>query len=531
MTDNLTFEQQVAEYCYAEIFCGREQHEAIEAEALPEVIENARQLLDSDYAGMMGSAYNMGEAGTSPEKLESSALMARAKKTGNARLIAVLQCLCQRGYALYAEMNAGKAVEAETTREAELKAKERAAKEAIINATHHDLSDEEVAVNTPREASWKNHCYDAIIHTLGRDTNLPCYFSFIQFQTAKTHIFITSNDNECKKRLMALYGLLPKDGRAGYKFVDPFKPRDSYNAICEAVNTLTAKNPKIRIGVDLTGGTKLMFIGGLRACTVLDNADPFYFDINEENVLFLDSNELPMPFRGINDISGFLVASGFQVNGSGKWDNNPVREARAKLTKFLFTKRELLGKLYGTVEFKAELAKQEKNHPHGDQSFDELRVGEDKLRVKYDGFKAKLMIDGEIIDVPLCRDFFKYISGGWLEEYAYLYFRNKKAQGTPIYDLRIGVKVSPREGNSSQQAPVCGEFDCVYTDGKRLYIVECKAGKVTQDHIHKLENNVKNYGGNDARGILFSSFLDTAARERIARLPALRAITGADALF
>ena len=51
-----------------------------------------------------------------------------------------------------------------------------------------------------------------------------------------------------------------------------------------------------------------------------------------------------------------------------------------------------------------------------------------------------------------------------------------------------------------------GEFDCVFTDGKRLFIVECKAGSVKQEYIQKLENNLKSYGGIAARGILVCAF-------------------------
>ena len=51
-----------------------------------------------------------------------------------------------------------------------------------------------------------------------------------------------------------------------------------------------------------------------------------------------------------------------------------------------------------------------------------------------------------------------------------------------------------------------GEFDCVFTDGHRLFIVECKAGAVKQDHIQKLENNLKLYGGIAAKGLLISAF-------------------------
>ena len=66
------------------------------------------------------------------------------------------------------------------------------------------------------------------------------------------------------------------------------------------------------------------------------------------------------------------------------------------------------------------------------------------------------------------------------------------------------MTVHPSEDIS--QKTIFGEFDCVFTDGNRLFIVECKAGALKQEHIQKLENNLKLYGGISAQGILFTSF-------------------------
>ena len=104
-----------------------------------------------------------------------------------------------------------------------------------------------------------------------------------------------------------------------------------------------------------------------------------------------------------------------------------------------------------------------------------------------------------------------------MEEYAYLHLLSRVKSGE-IIDLRIGGEIVP-EGQRLKygQMPV-GEFDCIYTDGKRLYIVECKAGSVKQEYIQKLENNVKTYGGLAARGIMFSAFpVHPAIRDRIER--------------
>ena len=114
-------------------------------------------------------------------------------------------------------------------------------------------------------------------------------------------------------------------------------------------------------------------------------------------------------------------------------------------------------------------------------------------------------MNGRTIPIPRCNDYGQYLGGGWLEEYVFTLLRAAEAKDL-IHDLRIGIEVGyGGRAHSSREAP-SGEFDCAFTDGKRLWLVECKAGNVKQEHIQKLENNLKTYGGIAARGILVSSF-------------------------
>ena len=94
-----------------------------------------------------------------------------------------------------------------------------------------------------------------------------------------------------------------------------------------------------------------------------------------------------------------------------------------------------------------------------------------------------------------------------------------------IFDLRIGMEVmGAGQIPHPWQMPV-GEFDCVFTNGNRLFIVECKSGAVKQEHIQKLENNVKTYGGIAAKGILFTSFpLNPAHQTRIASSTSIKTV-------
>lgn len=79
-------------------------------------------------------------------------------------------------------------------------------------------------------------------------------------------------------------------------------------------------------------------------------------------------------------------------------------------------------------------------------------------------------------------------------------------QAGALRDLRIGLEVSwlPTSGDSSQLT--AQEFDVSFTDGKRLFIVECKAGNVLSEDVYRLQNSIRNYGGVEARGILVAAF-------------------------
>jgi len=109
-----------------------------------------------------------------------------------------------------------------------------------------------------------------------------------------------------------------------------------------------------------------------------------------------------------------------------------------------------------------------------------------------------------------------YISGGWFEEYMYMLLEPYVKSGK-IYDLRIGLEISFKETIDKKQSFGLGdlrsivgetyqELDLVFTDGKKLYIVECKAGAVKSDHVMKLQNIVRYFGGSGGEGVLAACF-------------------------
>jgi len=113
-------------------------------------------------------------------------------------------------------------------------------------------------------------------------------------------------------------------------------------------------------------------------------------------------------------------------------------------------------------------------------------------------------------------DFAKYLSGGWFEEYVYAQCKPYEEKGI-IKDLRINVKLELDQaysGGISERSSEHNELDITFTDGYSLYIVECKAGKVTQEQVMKLQNLVRFYGGVEGRGIVACCFPPSAESVR-----------------
>nr|WP_240657923.1 DUF1887 family CARF protein [Helicobacter pylori] len=104
-------------------------------------------------------------------------------------------------------------------------------------------------------------------------------------------------------------------------------------------------------------------------------------------------------------------------------------------------------------------------------------------------------------------DFRKYIIGGWFEEYIYfelLELLDKQV----IYDLRLNMMLGVESTNAIQgdKHPIYAELDIVFSDGKNLYVVECKSGELKEKGVlTALSTNTQIFGEANAKCILISS--------------------------
>jgi hypothetical protein len=326
--------------------------------------------------------------------------------------------------------------------------------------------------------------FDVTFHLFG-EQRMPALLGIRQFES-KRHIFVNSKEYPamCMRSLIG-------DSEFGELTVDPWDA----SAVREQIIRRAEKLPaNARIGVNLTGGTKLMFAGALAAARAL-GAAPFYFEGQNRRVTFLD-NFHSAPIRPIDSVESFLLLNGDGLKVSEDNISTASLEDRQILTEKLWKNRAKISKCYGELrEF--------------NQFFKPFRVETDGVVFELDRNKVATVVGRELNmrfeDWP---DFAIYLCGGWFEEYLYLQLKPYEDAGV-IKDLRINVELQMDQTNAGRFNSWNGsynELDVVFTDGHSLYIAECKAGNVTQEQIMKLQNLVRFYGGVEGRGIVACCF-------------------------
>ncbi len=138
-----------------------------------------------------------------------------------------------------------------------------------------------------------------------------------------------------------------------------------------------------------------------------------------------------------------------------------------------------------------------------------INICENNLKMFYKDHQVCVNIDGKKIELRYSEDeddFRKYIIGGWLEEYIYcelLELLDKQV----IYDLRLNMILGVENMTAIQgdKRPIYAELDIAFSDGKNLYVVECKSGELKNKGVlTALSTNAQIFGGVNAKCILIS---------------------------
>ena len=338
--------------------------------------------------------------------------------------------------------------------------------------------------------------YDIVFHLFG-EQRMPSLLGILQF-ASKKHIFINSKQYPAQ---------IMKQFIRNAKFheipVNPFEPSDTKDKILAYLEELPLN---LKIGFNLTGGTKLMYAGALAACKKI-NGTPFYFDGRNNKVIYLDDFKQESTKR-INNVETFIKLHGndLHISKSGYWNDivDIDLPKRKNLTSFLWKKRSRIAKVYRDIV------------PYNDDNRPFV-VNKSGVVINYDrNKKVEISIDGDSFSFDKWDKFATYITGGWFEEYMYMQFEPLLNDGK-IFDLRIGLEISFKDTKKNQNRSGFGglrsmfgdtyqELDIVFTDGKRLYIIECKAGNIKSEFVMKLQNIVRYFGGMEGKGIMATCF-------------------------
>ena len=348
--------------------------------------------------------------------------------------------------------------------------------------------------------------YDAIFHLFG-EQRIPSLLGVIQFPSKK-HIFVNSvkYPSDIMKQFL---------GEAEYDEIT-VKPYDLENVRSTILEKIAQMPANANIGFNLTGGTKLMYAGALAACRKV-NATPFYFNGRSSQMIYLNDFRT-IKTKLIPSVETFIELNGNNlfISKAGHWADIPGIESldRKNLTNELWDARSKISRLY------RDLAR----YNNGFQPF-ELYNRDIYAKLAKDK-SAKISIGGKHFEFQEWPNFAQYLSGGWFEEYIFMKLQPLAESGM-IKDMHIGLEISCKE-NSELFGSTYQELDITFTDGQRLYIIECKAGNVTSEHVMKLQNIVRYFGGNEGRGVLASCFsLDNkVVKKKIDESTNLRLISG-----
>ncbi|WQT26348.1 DUF1887 family protein [Helicobacter pylori] len=139
-----------------------------------------------------------------------------------------------------------------------------------------------------------------------------------------------------------------------------------------------------------------------------------------------------------------------------------------------------------------------------------IKICDNNLKLLYKDHQVCVNIDGKEMKLKYSEnedDFRKYIIGGWFEEYIYFELLDLLDKQV-IYDLRLNMRLSVESMTDTQrnERPIYAELDMVFSDGKNLYIIECKSGGLKDKGVlANLSTNAQIFGGANAKCILISS--------------------------
>lgn len=330
----------------------------------------------------------------------------------------------------------------------------------------------------------ENKIYDVVFHLVGEE-KVPNLLGVLQL-SSKKHVFIKSKDFASTYIKNLLNGALYDE-----ILVNPFDINNVIEKLQKYIedNSINSKNAAF----NLTGGTKMMFTGAYLVSNEID-ADAFYFDTANKNMIYLNDN-ITYPIMQIKSVKTFLDLGSeiYYIQKNGNSSLSAERAAMAKkMLKYNIEAKEihtLCNNLSKNIKFESKY--------YGHIYVEHYSTTSFKLKIE----------DIECIYNDV--NFSVYVDGGWFEDYVLNILKDYEKQGR-IYDLHSGMIMADVKTHRKMQ-----EFDAIFTDGLNLFIIELKAGtNINVKDINKIKVITNNFGGRFARPVFISLYDNQGIKNR-----------------
>lgn len=314
-----------------------------------------------------------------------------------------------------------------------------------------------------------DNLYDIVFHLVGKQ-RIPNLMGVLHIP-ARKHIFIETKEYASN-------------------YIYPFLHNSEYDHIVVQANDIIGVQDSIlrylnnykadKIAFNLTGGTKLMFVGAYSACNKL-NAVPFYIDATKRMLFQLDNNT-KSPLNALIKVEDFIKLHASNSNYSINKRDIYLSDTEKKFLHLMWKNRDDIKRIFlKYIQNKTLVFK----HHFVSNSTAVTILNNKVCLIEIDSFSCEFNRDEGCV---------KFLSGTWFEEYIYTLIDKYIKEGS-ITDISIGTIVEYNKAPSY-------EFDILFTDGKRLFEIECKSGKVDPRDITKLDSNANYFGGSEVCSIL-----------------------------
>ncbi len=330
--------------------------------------------------------------------------------------------------------------------------------------------------------------FDTVVHLAGEQA-VPNYMA-IKLSEAHTHILLTTKETKLQfNRLRSVFS----DGRELRHVEVPATDYSGVRACLSAIGNLEGK----RIGVNVTGGTKIMFAGVLDWCRERGYV-PFYVDTQLRKIYFFGNNpvtiDLPPVFETVSE---FCILAGYKVSKIGERPTTFLSSGRRSLLRDFWKYRDRVRR--NIADFAKAADHRYKGQRRPPDAFYDAEDGLERLSngpcpLLFERWRQEFPENGDWRSATI------FGGGGWFEEWLAMRFTDSR-QSDHFIDFQRGLYLQfvNAAGNDEKDAQ---EIDLAYTDGYVLTLIECKAGRVFQEHVQKLENLRRQIGGAMGRGIL-----------------------------